>query len=95
MRGKKKKASSIRKRTAKLRPVQVAWMDHAMHSTGWVSTDNANKCNALLCHSAGFLVGQDKNVIRVSVNAGPQDENQVGDTMVILKSCIKRLKYLK
>lgn len=92
----KKRVAKRKKRAkdpTKLGLVLVTWTDHAAHSHGWKASNDAALLTGLECQTAGFLVGADKYAVRVSLNSDQQ--GYVGETMVILREQVKRIKKLK
>lgn len=55
--------------------------------------NDAASLTGIECQTAGFLVGQDSHAIRVSLNSDQQ--GKIGDTMVILRKEVKKIKKLK
>ena len=70
--------------------VLVEWEDSASWK-GWRERNNCKELLPAICFSAGFLVKSNKKCVGISNSLG---ECTIGDTIVIPRSCIKKIKTL-
>uniref|UniRef100_A0A6M3L2X1 Uncharacterized protein n=1 Tax=viral metagenome TaxID=1070528 RepID=A0A6M3L2X1_9ZZZZ len=75
----------------KLKPITVEWEDHYTQG-GWRHIDDINTKPAL-CKSVGLLVKETPKTIVISSSLFGDDIYT--EPLVILKSCIKKRKFIK
>lgn len=71
--------------------LEVHWID-ITYSTGWKTTEEAEVYIAVGCHSIGYFLNEDDDVIRISATKNDEGERDVN---VIVKGCIKSISKLK
>lgn len=71
--------------------IEVNWID-ITSTTSWKATDEAENYAAVGCHSVGYFINEDNDVIRISSTKNDEDERDVN---VIVKGCIKSINRLK
>ena len=79
----------------KPRMIYVKWLDTASLRDGWSKIDYENTMEGVICETVGWLVWEKKNSIYIagSVSHAPYHIDST-DTIVILKSIIKKRKFL-
>ena len=72
--------------------VEVTWQDSSSDS-GWKREVNSE---LLTCWSAGYLVHKDNRSVVVALNtASTGSANSHGDTMVIPRRCVQKIRRLR
>ena len=71
--------------------IEVHWLD-ITSTTSWKTTDEAETYIAVGCHSIGYFLNEDDDVIRISDTKNDEGERNVN---VIIKGCIKSISKLK
>ena len=63
--------------------VEVNWID-ITSTTSWKTTEEAESYIAVCCHSVGYFLNEDEDVIRLSATKNDEGER---DVIVIIKGC--------
>lgn len=71
--------------------IEVHWLD-ITSTASWKTTDEAECYIAVTCHSIGYFLNEDDDVIRISATKNDEGERDVN---VIVKGCIKSISKLK
>ena len=71
--------------------VEVHWVD-ITSTASWKTTEEAETYIAVGCHSVGYFLNEDNDVIRISATKNDEGERDVN---VIVKGCIKSISKLK
>ena len=72
--------------------VEVEWLDH-FTEPGWQRGEYINKQELLLCKSAGYFVGANKESMKIGASVDPY--SKYNDVTHIICSCIKSVRKLK
>ena len=89
---KKKKKPTVKLKTSKLKIVKtyeifrIEWEDHFSGNHTWVSDAKELNTTPYICISVGVKVAENKKTITLAQNMGMNE--QLSDTMTILKNCI-------
>ncbi len=78
---------------ARLQGVLVEWLDPMNHN-GWVSISEVEAMGVQTMWALGWLVGKDKEYIKVSVNKST-DGDRVSDILILPVGCVKSIKEIK
>lgn len=71
--------------------IEVHWIDITATSS-WKPTEEAETYIAVTCHSVGYFLNEDDDVIRISATKNDEGERDVN---VIIRGCIKSISKLK
>lgn len=71
----------------KARLVYIEFLDHVADGS-WMSQDEIKEFEPIKCFQIGWLSGETKKCYKVSSNLN--ENGQIGNTMVILKSTVTR-----
>lgn len=71
--------------------VEIHWLD-ITSTTSWKTTEEAETYIAITCHSVGYFLNADEEVIRISDTKNDEGERNVN---IIIKGCIKSISKLK
>ena len=94
MTNKKKKQTSKLKISKGKRPILfLSWEDHCKrgYDQGWTHSSD-RKMSPMLCEAVGFKIYEDKKVLVLALTQDPN--GSFGETMHIIKSCIKKRRIL-
>ncbi|MDP1614747.1 MAG: hypothetical protein Q8L68_03025 [Methylococcales bacterium] len=67
--------------------IVVKWLDIVQEDT-WQSEDSASKFNPIICHTLGFFLNEDKQLIRLSDSIASDGDRNV---IVIPRGCILKI----
>ena len=82
-----------RKRTIKIRVVEVSWNDATGHS-GWQTVDEAMERKPVLMHTVGYLIERNDKFLKM-VRSVDNDGDDVGDVFTIPNDWVRRVRRLK
>lgn len=71
--------------------IEVHWLD-ITSTVSWKTIEEAESYIAVTCHSVGYFLNEDDDVIRISPTKNDEDERDVN---VIVKGCIKSISILR
>jgi hypothetical protein len=78
--------------STRLKAVEVDWIDSGERS-GWGSAQTHRGSGPIQCRTAGYLLKRDKQTIVIVLNTNA--EGQVGESITIPASCVKKVRRLK
>lgn len=73
--------------------LEITWLDHCTGPSGWMEYEDV-ELEPLVMTSVGYFIKQNKKYIVLAQNKH-LNEAVCSDTILIIKSCIKKIKVVK